>query len=584
MPPVFYAMDPQEEYVYQAWELFRCCLLRTLMSYRGAAGPAGAEPVPDLAAGPPQVSSDGLTWTFRLRRGLDYAPPMQRTEITSPDIVRALLRAGDSKTGGLGPSFYLSVIQGFTAYQKGESQTISGLETPDPFTVRITETQADGSLPYILAMPMTAPIPPLPGSPGARFGTATGHDYDQNHGDPSSGYGHFLVASGPYMFAGSANLDFSVPPAQQQPVSGFRPERDGRSGSILLVRNPSWHPPTDPLRPALPDRIQVITAADTRDLFKALAHGRLDVVDDAPPASMLRRYQQSGTLRSRIETTFGNGEAYVWLNVAQPPFDDVWVRRAFAEALDRTAILDAARTSDIGFGEVPFVVANHLSPDPTEASLLSTWDPFSGAGGRGDLEAATASMDRSRYGRKGRCAGSACADVRVVVDSPLRDSEPLVRRALSRLGIRPRFEQNEDPEPCSDPRQHVAMCVDAGWFADFPDAANFLDFFFNGNNLGMSTFDHSLVGASSAQLAQWGYATSSVPSVTAELNRCNATVGSDQATCWAQVDQQLMTQIVAAVPLFYFQPLCLTGSRITRFAWDQAYVSPAFDRIAVAPA
>src|SRR5438128_2250583 len=63
-----YALDPQSEPDSRAWELSRCCLLRTLLSYNGRpTGEGGADPKPDLAAGMPTVSSDGLTWTFHLK-------------------------------------------------------------------------------------------------------------------------------------------------------------------------------------------------------------------------------------------------------------------------------------------------------------------------------------------------------------------------------------------------------------------------------------------------------------------------------------------------------------------------------------
>src|SRR5438128_11241777 len=45
----FYAFDPQEINYTDAFEFFRCCLLRTLLSYNGRpTGQAGAELLPDL--------------------------------------------------------------------------------------------------------------------------------------------------------------------------------------------------------------------------------------------------------------------------------------------------------------------------------------------------------------------------------------------------------------------------------------------------------------------------------------------------------------------------------------------------------
>ncbi len=57
---------------YQVLEYLRCCVGRTLLSYNGRpTAKGGADLHPGLAAAAPKVSSDGLTWTFRIRRALD---------------------------------------------------------------------------------------------------------------------------------------------------------------------------------------------------------------------------------------------------------------------------------------------------------------------------------------------------------------------------------------------------------------------------------------------------------------------------------------------------------------------------------
>ena len=66
----YFGLDPQYEWFFATWEILRCCLVRTLMSYDGTSGVTGTEPKPDLAAAPPDVSTDGLTWTFHLRPDL----------------------------------------------------------------------------------------------------------------------------------------------------------------------------------------------------------------------------------------------------------------------------------------------------------------------------------------------------------------------------------------------------------------------------------------------------------------------------------------------------------------------------------
>ena len=65
------AFDPQKEYYSVTWEYYRCCLLRTLMSYKGVpTAQGGADIFPDLAAADPEVSADGLTWTFTIKPGM----------------------------------------------------------------------------------------------------------------------------------------------------------------------------------------------------------------------------------------------------------------------------------------------------------------------------------------------------------------------------------------------------------------------------------------------------------------------------------------------------------------------------------
>lgn len=186
-----YALDPQQAFYPPSWELFRCCLLRTLLSYNGRpAGGGGAEVRPDLAEALPVVSADGRTWTFKIKPGLRYAPPYEDTEIVAGDFVRALERvfrpANASWTEATGIpflghyfEFYIDLIEGAKEFADGSVSSITGLETPDDHTLVVHLTRAAGDLGARFAMPATAPIPP---------GAADGHD---------DGYGPFLVASGP---------------------------------------------------------------------------------------------------------------------------------------------------------------------------------------------------------------------------------------------------------------------------------------------------------------------------------------------------------------------------------------------------
>jgi len=84
---------------------------RTLYGYNLAGPPEQATvPVPDIASGPPQVSADRRTYTFTLRAGVRYAPPVNR-EVTAHDFITAVQRLYDKQS----PSYaqqYADLIAG----------------------------------------------------------------------------------------------------------------------------------------------------------------------------------------------------------------------------------------------------------------------------------------------------------------------------------------------------------------------------------------------------------------------------------------------------------------------------------------
>ncbi len=577
--PSYFGMDPRDEWNSATWELFRCCLVRTLVSYDVSGATSDLRPVPDLASAPPTVSTDGLTWTFHLRTGIRYAPPMDDVTITSADFVRALTRSADvydPEQASL--QVYLTMIDGWEAYARGDASSIVGLQTPDPQTLRIVTTRPGSSLLYLLALPLAAPIPPLPGSPDAPFGTATGYEQP---GEPNGaeGYGGVMVASGPYMIEGSDAVDFTVPAQDRDPVSGFTPWvlkflddgsfRTRQFGSISLVRDPSWRPQDDPLRAALADRIE-IEGGDGGDLFHRMEGGELDLVfDDSPPEDVLRRYQDDAELRPLVQTPAGSsGVNFAVFDLAMPPFDDVAVRRAVAFAMDR----DSLRAGiDLGLNAR---IAQHFASDTTEASLLASWAAIPGTDGQGDPAAASDAMGASRYATGTRCTDPVCRGVPIVVNEAMAAAIPGLERSLRRLGIDADVSAG-NPYDCLDPEAHVAMCIGLGWSPDFPSAENYLGAFFASDGAIPAT----KLGASPADLRRWGYDVTRVPSVDTQVDRCEREIGASQAPCWARLDQYLVAQLMPAVPIGFLGVLRLSSPSIGPFPWDQVNLEPALERI-----
>ena len=121
------------------------------------AGEAGNELVPDLATEIPEVSADGLTYTFTIKDGVTFGPPVNR-EVTSQDILYSFERIGTPSVAAQ-YAFYYNVIEGMEDFAAGKAKTISGITTPDDKTHHLQADQPTGDFLYRVAMPATAPIP-----------------------------------------------------------------------------------------------------------------------------------------------------------------------------------------------------------------------------------------------------------------------------------------------------------------------------------------------------------------------------------------------------------------------------------------
>ena len=561
---VSHAFDPQKEYYNIGWSYLQCCLLRTLLSYNGKpTEERGTELFPDLATDLPAVSEDGLTWTFTLKDGLTYAPPFQDTPIVAQDFIRTMEREADPDAAAGGYSNYYAAIEGFTEFSEGAADSISGMTSVDDQTLEIRLTEPKGDFGYRMAMPAAAPMPE---------GAADGHVDD---------YGRFLVASGPYMFEGSEALDFSVDPKDQEPVAGYVPER-----SIILVRNPSWDKATDDLRPAYVDRIEVTIGGTAEDAANKVDAGEIDLLfDSIPVAQQIRRYQTDPSLKDRIFIYPSDGVRYISLNLATPPFDDIHVRKALNFALDK----DGMRR--LRGGEAVGDLAGHIIVDALLNNQLKDYDPYATPNGQGDINAAKEEMKQSKYDTDadGVCDDPSCENILTFIDEadPYPDQIALQQDIFEQLGMTFDVKSGERStfmyDKCLDPGAKAAYCPSPSWGKDYADAFTFADPLFGKDFLGPdSCCNYALVGADPEFLRGFGYTVTGVPSVEDKLAECAPLLDEQRITCYAELDQQLMEEVVPWVPYLFDNDVDVLSSRIVNYSYDQFAGNAALQHIAIA--
>ena len=214
-------------------------------------------------------------------------------------------------------AFYYNVIKGLEAYSRAKAKSISGIKTPNAKTVVFNLTAADRRLP--------------------RTGWRCRRRHRCRRRSPSASrasreYGRDVIASGPYMIEGSDDLDISARATRIKPISGLR-----RPDELVLVRNPNYSASTDSRRRAEnnpgPLRVHRSTPTSTTSTTRSRRATSRTTYATASP----KVFREYSTTRASGSTSSNSADRtyYITMNLTQPPFDDVHVRRAMNWVMDR---------------------------------------------------------------------------------------------------------------------------------------------------------------------------------------------------------------------------------------------------------
>ena len=293
------ALDPGIAYNVVDFALLRG-LVRELYSFDSQLqGERSMQPVPDLADGPYELSADGRTYTFKLRRGVLYDLPVER-EVRAEDFIYAIERQLDPEHPS--PNPYSRLITGVDDFAAGKASRISGMRALDNHTLRITLDRPANDFPSILTLPFFSPVP---------------EQYAKRY-DPGLEYAQHLIASGPYRL--------------RQYTPGRR---------IELVRNPNWDPRTDPLRAAWVDRISVSIGLPEAGIQQAIEGGEADLNLDLtpPPVGDLQRLSGDAALSRQLAVETTGCVHYLTMQMDAGPTRKLEVRQAVNYAIDRQAVV-----------------------------------------------------------------------------------------------------------------------------------------------------------------------------------------------------------------------------------------------------
>lgn len=514
------SVDPVNQYYAYSWNFSRY-YARTLMTYKvGAPGAQSTQLVPGLAAAAPTSSPDGLTWTIKIRSGLKFS---NGEPITSKDVKYAIERsyALDS-VNPAGPEYFSSLLTDGTypGPYKDKSPDhlgLTGVDTPDDTTLVFHLTGKYGEFPYVLTLPQTAPVP---------------IDVDQNPATGGLNYNTHVVSSGPYQ------------------ISSYVAQK-----SIELTRNPYWTAASDPVDPALPDKITVKTDWDPTQLDNAILAGTVDAEYDggglqtASVATVLSNPQK----KKYTDNPAANATRYVSIDQDVAPFNNIHCRKAVAYALNKVDLVNA-RGGEIAGAKI----ANTMLPPGVQGHTNANPYP-TGPDSKGDV-----TMAKQELAACGQPNGFSTGIITVNAGKGPGFATAL-QNALARVGITTQITQVEGSKYYSQNLQRPDVMKSkgyglaaAGWGPDWPSPFAFFSQITDGRLL-------------SATSSGSNYGRLNDPKVNDLLDQMKAnTDPSQNAKLGAELDAQVMSDAVY-IPYGFDTLLIARGKNVTNYYITQAY-------------
>jgi peptide/nickel transport system substrate-binding protein len=285
-------LDTGISFAVEGWELLEATN-NGLLTFKKAGGGQQSVIEPDIATAMPVVTDNGRTYTFHVRKGVMFSPPVNRA-VRPSDFQYAIERLFHVGSPGVG--FYTN-IAGADAYAAHHAAHISGILANDKTgTIAFHLVKPDGAFLDDMAIPFAFAVP-------------AGMPYKDISTDPQ-----WRVATGPYM------------------ISTYTPRQ-----KIVLVRNPNFHQWTAASPNGHVNEVDINIGTTPEQAVNETIDGQLDWYMEAVPPDRFTALRQQYPKQTFLFPR--NNVTYFSMNTRKPPFDKLAVRQAVNYAIDRNALV-----------------------------------------------------------------------------------------------------------------------------------------------------------------------------------------------------------------------------------------------------
>ena len=454
-------------------------LFEPMLRYDYLARPVRLQP--NTLSAMPEVSADGLTYTFRLQKGIrftmDAAFAGKERELTAEDYAYSLRRLYDPvlKSPWLfllegklqGDERLLAAVrqQPDAAYQ----MAIPGIEVVDRYTLKLRLKQPDPGFLLTLATPATA---------------AVAREVVEMYGSQA---GNHPVGTGPFKLGSwkrSFRIELVASPSYRRPVFITETAKDEDARRVQQSLKGKTYP--------LVDAVNVLVLEEQQARVLAFLNRELDILEQVPPP-LSEMVLQNGQLKPQLAQQgirlfwFTPLQIYyVWMNMDDPVIggytrEKIALRRAIALSYDAD--------SDIRLIEKGLAIP---AQTPLPPNVLG-YDPQWKSPVRHHLAMANALLDRYGY-RRGQDGYRSLPDgspLELVMHSLANATgklrEEVWRRHMETIGVRIRFVSDKHGEILKAARLGKVQMTEANWVGDFPDGENFYQLLY-GPNAGKANY------------------------------------------------------------------------------------------------
>jgi peptide/nickel transport system substrate-binding protein len=420
-------LDPALAYYQASWQIeYSTCV--KLTNYKDEAGDQGRVIYPEAASSLPEISSDGLTYTYTVPPGKFKFNTGE--SVTAESFQYALERDLNPKQASYFGSFFLSpYIKGAADYKGKPGEHVSGIQVNGDKLI-ISLTQKDGGLISKLTTP---------------FACAVTKD------TPIDSKGvHAPAGAGPYY------------------VASYTPNR-----SIVLKKNPNYTGD----RPAYADEIDYtqLTIDQNQGTLETkngqLDYAGSDVVVPAQNFQLNKEFGPDGTAGGdqRFFITPAAVISYLALNTVRDTFSNEKVRQAVNWAINRKEIL---QPSGYGAG-IP--TDKYLPPQFPAAGFEESIYPLDSS----DIDKAKQLMQESGVQTPLNAVLYTCNS------QPCPDRAAIIQQELKPIGINVQIKEFDRGVQFTKEgtKGEPFDIADEGWIADYYDAYDFLNVLLDGSNI-----------------------------------------------------------------------------------------------------